>query len=124
MQITPQSQAGGLGGPVGPSGTQQLTITIGTGNSDRLAHLSAIYNVHQGKLYVGGYDVNVGALYSVSVTSTGKVLFPPQSADGPGGNLGLYAFMPWPCTGQRSCSLTVTDSLRSSATVTLPPIKY
>lgn len=34
MQITPQPN--NLGQPSGPSGTQQFSITIGTGKSDRL----------------------------------------------------------------------------------------
>lgn len=105
-----------------PSGTQQLTITIGTGKSDRLADVAASFNGHVLEVIAGGYDANVGALYSVTVTGTGKQLVAPQSAD-VDGNFGLVS-KGWPCPGETTCSLTVSDSLGSSATVTLPPAKY
>jgi hypothetical protein len=103
-------------------GTQPLTITIGTGNSDRLAGLHAAFNGHTFVLVVGGYDVNVGALYSVTVTATGAQVFAPVASD----TNGLFGMIDkiWPCPGERTCSLTVSDSLGSSATVTLPPAKY
>jgi Putative Ig domain len=108
-----------------PSGTQPLTITIGTGKSDRLLALSAGYNAHTKLLSVTGYDANSGALYTLSVTSTGKVVFPAKSAAGDNGKLPLAAGgFAWPCPGETTCSLTVSDSLGSSATVTLPPAKY
>jgi Putative Ig domain len=108
-----------------PSGTQPLTITIGTGKSDRLLALSASYNAHTKLLSVTGYDANSGALYTLSVTSTGKVVFPAKSAAGDNGELPLAAGgFAWPCPGETTCSLTVSDSLGSSATVTLPPAKY
>jgi hypothetical protein len=53
-----------LGQPVGPSGTQKLTSTIGTGTSDRLANVGAIFNERTGTLTVGAFDVNVSALYA------------------------------------------------------------
>jgi hypothetical protein len=40
--------------------------------------MGAVYNGHQFRLYVDGFDANVSALYSVSVTSTGKVLIRPR----------------------------------------------
>jgi hypothetical protein len=109
-----QAQGNGNGQP-GPSGTQQLTITIGTGSSDRLANVSASYNVHTNKLFVGFYDANIGALYSVTVTATGKQVFPPQSLVLGAGGLGSKGTAP--CS--RGCTLTVTNSLGSSATVPL-----
>jgi len=73
-----------------PSSTQQLTIIIGTGNSDRLLVTSAGYNGHTNRLSVIGYDANAGALYSLSVTATGKQLIAPESmAAGEGGNVVL-----------------------------------
>ena len=110
-----QAQGNGSGQP-GPSGTQQLTITIGTGSSDRLANVSASYNVHTNKLFVGFYDANIGALYSVTVTATGKQVFPPQSLVLGAGGLGPIKG-PAPCA--RGCTLTVTSSLGSSATAPL-----
>lgn len=59
--------------------TQQLTITIGTGTSDRLANVSASYNGHTHTLSIPFYDANIGARYSVTVTGTGKQVFAPQS---------------------------------------------
>ena len=59
----------------GPPGTQQLTITIGTGHSDRPL-------VHAGwrnyLLVVGGYDANVSAHWPVYKTSTGQALVSNQ----------------------------------------------
>jgi Putative Ig domain len=124
VQITPQSNS--LGQPGGPSGTQQLRITIGTGGSDRLVVTGAGYNGHLNKLSVEGFDVNIGARYSVSVTSTGKVVIPAQANGGTGhdGFLALSAAIPDPCGRNSSCSVTVTDSLGSSGTVTVPPASY
>ena len=110
-----QAQGNGSGTP-GPSSTQQLTITVGAGSSDRLANVSASYNVHTNTLSVGFYDANIGALYSVTVTKTGKQVFPPQSlvvgAVGLGPSKGTA-----PCG--LGCTLTVTNSLGSSATAPL-----
>lgn len=123
VEFSPTQDApSGLGGP---SGTQQLTITIGTGSSDRLANASVSYNGHQFRLYAFAYDVNLSALYSVSVTSTGKVVIPAQSNNAsPDGSIGLSANINDPCGAENSCNLTVTDSLGSSVTVTLGPAKY
>jgi hypothetical protein len=123
-QITPQPN--NLGQSAGPSGTQQLTITVGTGNSDRLAGVGATYNGHQSRLYVHGFDVNVSALYSVHVTSTGKLIIPaqPNRSASNDGVLTLNASVPDPCGTIHSCNITVTDSLGSSVTVTVPPAKY
>jgi hypothetical protein len=123
-----QSPPNSLGQP-GPSGTQQLTATIGTGSSDRLVNVKATFNGHQSKLYVNGYDANAGALYSVSLTATGKQIIAPRSMTAiQGGDVVLTTppESPDPCSAihVRSCSLTVTDSLGSSVTVTLPPPTY
>jgi Putative Ig domain len=116
-----QLQPNSLGQP-GPSGTRKLTITIGTGSSDRLANVSAGYNEHTRRLSVDFYDANIGALYSVSVTATGKQVFAPQSLPAPGDVLGSTGTDP--CSGlSNPCNLSVTNSLGSSATVPLV-IKY
>jgi hypothetical protein len=124
VQITPQPN--NLGQPAGPSGTQQLTITIGTGSSDRLV-AGAVYNGHQFRLSIGGYEANASLLYSVYVASTGKVLISNQpnyyrtAADG---FLQVNAHVNDPCGVLNSCNLTVTDSLGTSVTVTLGPATY
>jgi hypothetical protein len=38
--------------------------------------------------------------------------------------LALTASVGYPCGTNNSCNLTVTDSLGSSVTVTLPPARY
>jgi hypothetical protein len=122
VQITPQPN--NLGQIPGPSGTQQLTITIGTGSSDRLANVAAAFNGHLFEVFVSGFDVNTSALYTVSVTSTGQVLIPAQTADNVDGHWELVSahFSRDPCAG--ACNVTVTDSLGSSVTVTMPPATY
>jgi hypothetical protein len=122
VQITPQPNS--LGQIPGPSGTQQLTITIGSGSSDRLANVAAAFNGHLFKVFVSGYDVNTSALYSVSITSTGQVLIPAQTAANTDGRWELVSthFSRDPCSG--ACSVTVTDSLGSSVVVTMPPATY
>ena len=124
VQITPG--VNNLGQIPGPSGTQQLTITIGTGSSDRAVIKGASFNVHVGGLRISAWDANIGALWSVSVTSTGRVLFsnahriPYYPIDGSqivGGGGGY----PCPFGG---CDLTVTNNLGSSATVLLGKPTY
>ena len=123
VQITPQPN--NLGQIPGPSGTQQLTITIGTGSSDRPV-VRAGYNGHQFRLVVTGYDANISALWSVSVTSTGKALISnqPNSSTADDGFLELNAHLNDPCGASNSCNLTVKNSLGSSVTVTLGPATY
>ena len=121
VQITPQPN--NLGQPAGPSGTQQLTITIGTGHSDRPV-------VHAGwrnyLLIVGGYDANVSAHWSVYKTSTGQalVLNQPNLSTADDGVLDIPHHGNDPCGVLNSCDLTVTNSLGSSVTIVLPPGKY
>jgi hypothetical protein len=110
----------------GPAGTQQLSITIGTGGSDRLTVTGASYNGHQNRLYVDGFDVNIGALYSVYKTSTGQLVIPaqPNNSAWDDGYLAVTASVNDPCGALNSCNITLKDSLGSSVTVTLPPAKY
>lgn len=78
------------------------------------------------ELYVDGYDVNVSALYSVYKTSTGQLVIPaqPDNSAWNDGILVLSAHVNDPCGTLNSCSITLTDSLGSSVTLTLPPAKY
>ena len=116
VQITPTQDGGG-----GPPGTQRLTITIGTGSSDRPLIRGASWNVHTGILGVNGYDANIGALWSVSVTSTGRVLIsdqPSRTTYPIDGFLIVQTHTGYPCP-LNGCDLTVTNSLGSSVTVFL-----
>jgi hypothetical protein len=61
------------------TGTQQLSITIGTHSSDRPVMTGGEYQGHEFELIVDGFDANISALYSVVLTSTGKVLIPAQA---------------------------------------------
>jgi hypothetical protein len=109
----------------GPTGTQQLTITIGTGTSDRPANMHASFNLHTG-FGLGGYDANNGARWSVSVTSTGRVIVsnaPSRIGYPDAGQVIVNTGGGAPC-GESSCLLTVTNSLGSSLTITLPKPVY
>ena len=123
VQFTP-TQDTPTGGA--PPGTQQLTITIGTGSSDRLLVTGTVYNGHQFRLYVDGFDVNTSALYSVYKTSTGKLVIPaqPNNSAWHDGFLALTAYVADPCGALNSCQITLKDSLGSSVTLTLPPAPY
>jgi hypothetical protein len=119
LQLTPWNN--NEGGIVGPSSTQQLTITIGTGHSDRAVIKGASWNGHTGTLAISGWDANIGALWSVSVTSTGRVLISnqPRTAYYPiDGSQVVRKGLGYPCP-VGGCDLTVTNNLGSSVTVFL-----
>jgi hypothetical protein len=108
----------------GPAGTQQLTITIGTGTADRLDLTRAIwspYSVNK-TLQIQGFDANFGATYTVVATSTGTKLgsFTESSAWQDGGIQNDLRVPPGPTTFPSVTSpgsVTVTDSLGGSATI-------
>jgi hypothetical protein len=50
---------------------QAFSITIGTGNLDNIAGLSASYNLHYSMLHVGATDDNADAVLTAYKTSTG-----------------------------------------------------
>jgi len=124
--FTVQITASNTNGPYGPSATQQLTITIGTGSSDRPAGIGAGWNIHTETLGLAGWDANISALWSVSVTSTGRVLFsnlPSRTTYPIDGFLVVQIHSGYPCPFG-GCDLTVTNNLGSSVTVFLGPPKY
>jgi hypothetical protein len=78
VQFTPTQDIAPNGGP---SGTQQLTITIGTGNADRPVLMRAIWspNSVNKTLQIQGFDVNTGATYTEYATSSGKQIGTPST---------------------------------------------
>jgi hypothetical protein len=124
VQITPAPN--NLGQIPGPSGTHQLTITIGTGHSDRVVIKGAVWNVHDSGLSISGWDANIGALWSVSVTSTGRVLIsnqPRRTTYPIDGTVIAQKGTGYPCPFG-GCDLTVTNNLGFSGTVFLGRPKY
>jgi len=108
----------------GPPGTQQLTITIGTGTADRLDLTRAIWSPHSVNktLQIQGFDANFGATYTVFVTANGTQLgtFTESSAWQDGGIQNNLRVPPGPTTFTSFTSpgsITVTDSLGGSATI-------
>jgi Putative Ig domain len=119
VQFTPTQDIGG-----GPSGTQQLTITIGTGTADRLDLTGAVWSPHSVNktLQIAGFDANFGATYTVFVTANGTKLgtFTESSAWQDGGIQNNLRVPPGPTTFTSFTnpgSITVTDSLGGSATI-------
>jgi hypothetical protein len=115
VQVAPQPN--NLGQSAGPDGTQQFSITIGTGTSDRVILTGAVWSAFSVNktLQVRGFDVNSSATYTVYVTATGAELgtitekTPNNGGDGSflrnfGENTDLN-------------NLTIRDSLGGSATI-------
>jgi hypothetical protein len=121
VQFTPTQDIAPNGGP---SGTQQLTITIGTGTADRLDLIGAVWSPHSVNktLQIHGFDANFGATYTVFATATGTKLgtFTESSAWQDGGIQNNLRVPPGPTTFTSFTnpgSVTVTDSLGGSATI-------
>ena len=115
VQIAPQPN--NLGQPAGPAGTQQFSITIGTGSSDRVVLTRAVWSplsVNK-TLQVSGFDVNNGATFTVYVTATGAELgtiterTPNNGGDG--------SFLRNFSENTDLNNLTVRDSLGGSASI-------
>ena len=107
----------------GPNSLEQFSIAIGNGSSDNLVIASASYLVKFVRLQVAGFDVNVGATYTVYNATTGKKLMTlPEVNSGDGepfdgdgrllGNLQISSL-----TGPIPEKVTVRDSLGSAVTV-------
>ena len=121
VQFTPTQDIAPNGGP---SGSQQLTITIGTGTADRLDVTKAIWSPHSVNktLQIQGFDANFGATYTVFATTTGTQLgtFTESSAWQDGGIQNNLRVPPGPTTFSSLTSpgsVTVTNSLGGSVTV-------
>jgi hypothetical protein len=113
VQIAPQPNYLGQNGP---DGTQQFTITVGNGTADRLVVGGASWAPRcRDFLQIGGLDVNIGATYTISVTSTGAQL--ATFTETPPANGGDGSFRKTFLEHTNLGSLTVTDSFGSTATV-------
>jgi hypothetical protein len=123
VQIAPQPN--NLGQSAGPSGTQQLTVTIGTGTSDRLHLTRAVWspNSVSKSLQIAGFDVNAGATYTVYATSSGKEIGTLTESTASNDGSILSNFTVSPSAGILSetnpGTITVKDSLGGSATIAL-----
>jgi hypothetical protein len=128
--ITPGDNESGQ--QAGPSGTQQLTITIGTGSSDRLVLNGTVDGQVRLNMECGdsepimtfyAADANYGATYTVTETSTGKQLdtFTGTTES----QLGDYILfdvpystaITFPSGTTSEGSITVTDTAGGSATL-------
>jgi hypothetical protein len=114
VQVAPQPD--GFGNPRGPAGTQQFTITIGSGNDDRLLVKAATYFPLRQSIQVNGYDVNYGATYTVYVTATGARLGTITNRAPENGGDGSFVGSFRTSTNFPN-NLTVTDSLGSTVSV-------
>ena len=95
--------------------TQAFTITIGTGNLDRVIITRASYAVKGEKTTVDAVDANSGATLTATVTGTGQRLG-TLTTFGTGSFSGLFE---GPNLSQGTQSVTVTSSLGGSATLPL-----
>jgi hypothetical protein len=114
VQIAPQPN--NRGQSVGPDGTQQFSITIGTGTADRLLLTGASWSPFcRQNLQVRGFDVNNAATYTISVTSTGVKL--ANFTEATPNNGGDGSFLQNFHETINLNNLTVTDSLGGTATI-------
>ena len=95
--------------------TQAFTITVGTGNLDRVIITRATYAVKGEKTTVDALDANSGATLTATVTAAGQRLG-TLTTFGTGSFSGLFE---GPNLSQGSQSVTVTSSLGGSATLPL-----
>ena len=108
----------------GPDGYQQFSITIGSGGSDSLEAVRASYLEKFGFTAVEGFDVNVGATYTVYNTATGAelgTLREVNSGDGQPFDGDGKLVSDFHSRGANSIpqEVTVRDSLGSAVTVTV-----
>jgi hypothetical protein len=134
VTITPGANE--FGQQAGPAGTQQITITIGTGRSDRLllrgaaqegtaARLNMECNTDEPIMSFYASDANSGATYTVTETSTGTLLhtFTGTSEAANGQGIGVPFDVPlniadtFPKSTTSEGTITVTDTAGGSATL-------
>jgi hypothetical protein len=93
--------------------TQAFTITVGSGNLDRVIITRATYAIRGEKTTVEAVDANSGATLTASVTATGQKLG-TLTTFGTGAFSGLFESAN---LSQGTQSVTVTSSLGGSATL-------
>jgi large repetitive protein len=94
----------------GNTATQAFSITIGTGNLDRVVATTADYTTDGGKLVIDALDANTIATLTVSVTSTGQKI----------GTLGSFGSGEYDNTfflAPNPANITVTSNLGGSSTL-------
>jgi hypothetical protein len=94
----------------GNTATQAFSITIGTGNLDRVVATTANYTTEGGKLVIDALDANTVATLTVSVTSTGQKI-------GTLGSFGSGQFDNTFFVEPNPVNITVTSSLGGSGTL-------
>ena len=110
----------GTGQICGPTGTQPLTITIGTGSSDRLIVQRAELRILCGDLPTMEFwasDANNGATFTVTQTSTGTPIHTFTGiSETPAPGVLIRFPVPTPFARSFQGSITVTDTAGGSAT--------
>ena len=103
----------------GATARQAFSITIGTGNLDRVIATTADYTAEGGKLVIDAFDANTVATLTVSVTSTGQRIGILNNFDS--GEFDNTFFV-----SPNPENITVTSSLGGSGTLatTLVPKHY
>jgi large repetitive protein len=94
----------------GATARQAFSITIGTGNLDRVVATVADYTTEGGKLVIDALDANTGATLTVSVTSTGQKI-------GVLNSFGTGEFDSTFFVSPNPQNITVTSSLGGSGTL-------
>ena len=100
----------------GATATQAFSITIGSGNLDRVVATTADYTTEGGKLVIDALDANTVATLTVSVTSTGTQIG-TLNTFGTGGYDATIYVEPNPV------NITVTSSLGGSGTLATTLVK-
>jgi hypothetical protein len=119
VQVTPTQDVAPNGGP---SGTQQLSVTIGAGTSDRVHMTRAVWSPNSVNKYLqlAGFDANAGVTYTAYVTSTGHELgtFTESTLWNDGSFLSNFRVAPNAgiLSETNAGTVTITDSLGGSVT--------
>ncbi len=113
LQIAPQPN--NLGQPAGPDGTEQLSVTIGTGSSDRLFATGAswVSEGGEGVIQLDGWDPNTAITYTLVVNGKAN-----GTVTNNGGLVAAHG-----TTEPNPATVTLTDSLGTTVTVPVTVVK-